>query len=261
MPWQALLPLIVGEMREYQLKGVRWLISLDKNGLNGILADEMGLGKTVRVCVADARPPSRPLAVQCRLPSQSCRPQLVLASARTRTAVSCISVQRRPAQQQRLQAAASLLRLSLLHSFVHVLAHWQIAYLSCLSLRSFDHGSDRTMIPAALQVQTIGFLSYLHFHIDEAARQPFLVLGPLSTLPNWMSEFKRWCPTMTAVMYHGDKDKRAEMRASDLAPGAFCRRLGPLRFGTVVPDHDCRHVPRHRRHAYRTVRSGLAHKV
>ena len=45
---QAMLPLIVGEMREYQLKGVRWLISLDKNGLNGILADEMGLGKTVR---------------------------------------------------------------------------------------------------------------------------------------------------------------------------------------------------------------------
>ena len=45
---QAMLPLMVGEMREYQLRGVRWLISLDKNGLNGILADEMGLGKTVR---------------------------------------------------------------------------------------------------------------------------------------------------------------------------------------------------------------------
>ena len=37
-----------GDMRDYQLKGVRWLISLHKNGLNGILADEMGLGKTVR---------------------------------------------------------------------------------------------------------------------------------------------------------------------------------------------------------------------
>ena len=37
-----------GDMREYQLKGVQWLISLHKNGINGILADEMGLGKTVR---------------------------------------------------------------------------------------------------------------------------------------------------------------------------------------------------------------------
>jgi SNF2 family DNA or RNA helicase len=55
LPWQALLPLIVGEMRDYQLKGVQWLISLDMNGLNGILADEMGLGKTVCTCVANVR--------------------------------------------------------------------------------------------------------------------------------------------------------------------------------------------------------------
>ena len=44
---QAMLPLMVGEMRDYQLRGVRWLISLYQNGLNGILADQMGLGKTV----------------------------------------------------------------------------------------------------------------------------------------------------------------------------------------------------------------------
>lgn len=42
-----MLPLIVGEMRTYQLKGVKWLMSLHQNGLNGILADQMGLGKTV----------------------------------------------------------------------------------------------------------------------------------------------------------------------------------------------------------------------
>lgn len=45
---QDMLPLINGEMRTYQLKGVKWLMSLHKNGLNGILADQMGLGKTVR---------------------------------------------------------------------------------------------------------------------------------------------------------------------------------------------------------------------
>jgi len=31
-------------MREYQLQGLEWLVSLYENGLNGILADEMGLG-------------------------------------------------------------------------------------------------------------------------------------------------------------------------------------------------------------------------
>ena len=46
---QALLPLVQGELRAYQLAGVTWLISLYQNGLNGILADQMGLGKTVSV--------------------------------------------------------------------------------------------------------------------------------------------------------------------------------------------------------------------
>jgi ATP-dependent DNA helicase len=32
-------------LREYQIVGVEWLISLWEQGLNGILADEMGLGK------------------------------------------------------------------------------------------------------------------------------------------------------------------------------------------------------------------------
>uniref|UniRef100_A0A0D3GEZ7 Chromatin structure-remodeling complex protein SYD n=1 Tax=Oryza barthii TaxID=65489 RepID=A0A0D3GEZ7_9ORYZ len=33
----------------YQMNGLRWLVSLYNNNLNGILADEMGLGKTVQV--------------------------------------------------------------------------------------------------------------------------------------------------------------------------------------------------------------------
>ena len=39
---------IQGEMRDYQVAGLNWLISLHENGISGILADEMGLGKTVQ---------------------------------------------------------------------------------------------------------------------------------------------------------------------------------------------------------------------
>lgn len=39
---------IKGEMRDYQLRGLNWLISLYVRGINGILADEMGLGKTLQ---------------------------------------------------------------------------------------------------------------------------------------------------------------------------------------------------------------------
>ncbi|QCD91018.1 SWI/SNF-related matrix-associated actin-dependent regulator of chromatin subfamily A member 5 [Vigna unguiculata] len=46
---KELMPLLTGgELKPYQLKGVKWLISLWQNGLNGILADQMGLGKTIQ---------------------------------------------------------------------------------------------------------------------------------------------------------------------------------------------------------------------
>jgi len=102
---RKMLPLMEGgSMRDYQLKGVKWMISLYQNGLNGILADQMGLGKTV---------------------------------------------------------------------------------------------------------QTIGFLSHLR---AKGILGPYLVIGPLSTLSNWVSEFKRWTPSIPVILYHGTKQERAEKR-------------------------------------------------
>jgi superfamily II DNA or RNA helicase len=40
-------PQLRGQLREYQLDGVRWMAQLVDLGLGGILADDMGLGKTV----------------------------------------------------------------------------------------------------------------------------------------------------------------------------------------------------------------------
>lgn len=40
--------LIGGTLKEYQMRGLQWMISLYNNNLNGILADEMGLGKTIQ---------------------------------------------------------------------------------------------------------------------------------------------------------------------------------------------------------------------
>ncbi|DBA77975.1 hypothetical protein WJX77_009797 [Trebouxia sp. C0004] len=110
-PTQVMLPLIVGEMRDYQLRGVRWMISLYQNGLNGILADQMGLGKTV---------------------------------------------------------------------------------------------------------QTIGFLSHLR---EKNVYGPFMVVGPLSTLSNWVDEFKRWLPSMNVILYHGSKDERQKLRTKHMPHG------------------------------------------
>ena len=100
-----LCPGFEGLLRDYQLKGVQWLISLYQNGVNGILADQMGLGKTI---------------------------------------------------------------------------------------------------------QTIAFLCHMR---AKGVFGPFLILGPLSTLPNWVSEFERWAPQFSAVLYHGSKQERAAIRS------------------------------------------------
>lgn len=39
--------LLHGTLREYQIIGLDWLVTLHNKRLNGILADEMGLGKTI----------------------------------------------------------------------------------------------------------------------------------------------------------------------------------------------------------------------
>ena len=50
---KLLRPPAGASLREYQMVGLQWMVSLYNNHLNGILADEMGLGKTVQVGVPD----------------------------------------------------------------------------------------------------------------------------------------------------------------------------------------------------------------
>jgi len=98
-----------GVLRDYQLAGLEWLVSLYENGINGILADEMGLGKTIQ-CIA----------------------------------------------------------------------------LIC--------------------------------HLREmGVRGPFLIVGPLTVLPNWISEFQRFAPSVYALLYHGTKSERQLLRKRHLS--------------------------------------------
>ncbi|KAJ3026064.1 UNVERIFIED_CONTAM: hypothetical protein HDU68_006238 [Siphonaria sp. JEL0065] len=103
-----------GKMRDYQIQGLNWLISLHHNGINGILADEMGLGKTL---------------------------------------------------------------------------------------------------------QTISFLGYLK-HVEGICGK-HLIIVPKSTLHNWMSEIKRWVPTLVPFLFHGDKEARASLVKDHMAQGNF----------------------------------------
>ncbi|OIT08224.1 PREDICTED: ATP-dependent DNA helicase DDM1-like [Nicotiana attenuata] len=120
-----LVPLLTGgKLKSYQLKGVKWLISLWQNGLNGILADQMGLGKTI---------------------------------------------------------------------------------------------------------QTIAFLAHLK---GNGLDGPYLVIAPLSTLSNWLNEIERFVPSINAIIYHGDKKQRDEIRMKHMP-----RTIGP-KFPIVITSYE-----------------------
>ena len=81
--------------------------------------------------------------------------------------------------------------------------------LESLSLRSVSGIVPQLHFDKSMQVQTIGFISHLR---EKGVNGPFLIVGPLSTLSNWVEEFKRWLPSVNVVLYHGSKDERQKLR-------------------------------------------------
>ncbi|CAM8912260.1 unnamed protein product [Rhodiola kirilowii] len=143
-----LVPLLSGgNLKPYQLKGVKWLISLWQNGLNGILADQMGLGKTI---------------------------------------------------------------------------------------------------------QTIGFLAHLK---GKGLDGPYLIIAPLSTLSNWVNEIQRFTPSINAIVYHGGKKERDELRRKHMP-----KTVGP-KFPLIITSYevamnDARKCLRHYKWKYLVVDEG-----
>jgi len=60
-------------------------------------------------------------------------------------------------------------------------------------------------------VQSIAMLAHLR---EQKVGGPFLVVGPLSTLHNWHREFRKWAPSIEAVIYHGSKEERTRLRGT-----------------------------------------------
>ncbi|KAJ1996076.1 putative ATPase [Coemansia sp. RSA 1358] len=62
-------------------------------------------------------------------------------------------------------------------------------------------------------LQTIAFLCYLR---ERKVWGPFMVVCPLSTLSNWISEFVRFAPETPVLSYHGTPEERQRLRQKHL---------------------------------------------
>lgn len=66
-------------------------------------------------------------------------------------------------------------------------------------------------------VQTIAFIAWLRQHYN--MKGPYLVVAPLNVLDTWMSEIKRWCPSLSAVRFHGPETERKRIADNYMVHG------------------------------------------
>lgn len=45
---------------------------------------------------------------------------------------------------------------------------------------------------------------------------PHLIVAPLSTLSNWVNEFKKWAPEIPVLLYHGNPEERLELFQTEI---------------------------------------------
>ncbi|KAF7199141.1 lymphoid-specific helicase [Nothobranchius furzeri] len=76
--------------------------------------------------------------------------------------------------------------------------------------------------------KTIQCIALIAMMLERKVMGPFLVVAPLSTLPNWISEFKRFTPEVSVLLYHGTQPERAKVLKQIRRP------QGPLGMCPVV---------------------------
>ena len=66
---------------------------------------------------------------------------------------------------------------------------------------------------AAPRPPAIGLIAHLR---TMDVSEPFIVIAPLATLPNWVREFQKWLPSRPVLRFHGTVRELEEMLAGPL---------------------------------------------
>ncbi|KIX05730.1 uncharacterized protein Z518_03702 [Rhinocladiella mackenziei CBS 650.93] len=82
--------------------------------------------------------------------------------------------------------------------------------------------------------KTLQAISLIAFFKENNISGPFLIAAPLSTVRNWIEEFKHWTPTINTILYHGSKADRDAMRRKKMK----IQDQSKLEFPVVVTSYE-----------------------
>ena len=64
--------------------------------------------------------------------------------------------------------------------------------------------------------KTIQSITFLYEIVLKGIQGPFLVIAPLSTIPNWEREFRTWTE-LNVVVYHGSQASRRTIQTYEMS--------------------------------------------
>ncbi|GJQ72164.1 hypothetical protein Trydic_g3258 [Trypoxylus dichotomus] len=106
------------------------------------------------------------------------------------------------------QAASGKTTINLPY-FKGVLKDYQIIGVNWMRTL-FEHGVNGILADEMGLGKTVQVIALI-CDLIKKIKGPFLIVVPLSTLPNWNTEFQRFAPEIPVVIYHGGKDERYDL--------------------------------------------------
>lgn len=76
----------------------------------------------------------------------------------------------------------------------------------------FENGVNGILADEMGLGKTVQVIALFAFLFEKKVPGPYMVMVPLSTLPNWISEFQRFAPKLPVVVFHGKKEDRFVLR-------------------------------------------------
>ncbi|XP_052214522.1 lymphocyte-specific helicase-like isoform X2 [Dreissena polymorpha] len=103
------------------------------------------------------------------------------------------------------------------------LRRYQVEGLNWLKIL-FENGVNGILADEMGLGKTIQCVALMCQIVTMGAQGPYIVVAPLSTVPNWHNEFRRFAPRLPVILYHGSKEERVRLarkirKRTEVLPG------------------------------------------